>query len=77
MRAERCFQFRVTRSSDLFVDEEAIDDLRSALEVELSNRHLGTAVRLEVAKTVPRSSLIFWQHNSDWIGLISLAAMDR
>lgn len=53
MRAERCFQFRVTRSSDLFVDEEAIDDLRSALEVELSNRHLGTAVRLEVAKNCP------------------------
>ena len=31
-----CFQFRVTRNSDLFVDEEEVDDLRRALEGELA-----------------------------------------
>jgi len=59
MKANACFQFRVTRNSDLFVDEEAIDDLRSAVEGELSNRHLGTAVRLEVAKDCPEELIDF------------------
>ena len=30
-----CYQFRVTRNSDLFVDDEEVDDLRRALEGEL------------------------------------------
>ncbi|WP_430231495.1 polyphosphate kinase 1 [Nitrosomonas communis] len=49
MQAIGCFQFRVTRNSDLFVDEEEIKDLRLALQGELPQRHLGNAVRLEVA----------------------------
>ncbi|MEW5709631.1 MAG: polyphosphate kinase 1 [Pseudomonadota bacterium] len=44
-----CYQFRVTRNSDLFVDEEEIKDLRAALQGELAHRHFGDAVRLEVA----------------------------
>ncbi|PZP64999.1 MAG: polyphosphate kinase 1 [Azospira oryzae] len=44
-----CYQFRVTRNSDLFVDEEEIKDLRAALQGELAHRHFGNAVRLEVA----------------------------
>ena len=44
-----CYQFRVTRNSDLFVDEEEIKNLRIALQGELPQRHLGDAVRLEVA----------------------------
>lgn len=44
-----CYQFRVTRNSDLFVDEEEIKDLRAALKGELQQRHFGDAVRLEVA----------------------------
>jgi len=36
-----CYQFRVTRNSDLFVDEEEIDDLRRALEGELAHRRYG------------------------------------
>jgi polyphosphate kinase len=44
-----CYQFRVTRNSDLFVDEEEIKNLRLALQGELPQRHLGDAVRLEVA----------------------------
>jgi polyphosphate kinase len=44
-----CYQFRVTRNSDLFVDEEEIKNLRTALQGELPQRHFGDAVRLEVA----------------------------
>ncbi len=44
-----CYQFRATRNSDLFVDEEEVKNLRIALQGELPLRHLGNAVRLEVA----------------------------
>jgi len=44
-----CYQFRVTRNSDLFVDEEEITNLRTRLQGELPHRHFGDAVRLEVA----------------------------
>ncbi|MGZ5037233.1 MAG: polyphosphate kinase 1 [Usitatibacter sp.] len=44
-----CYQFRVTRNSDLFVEEEEVKDLRKALQGELPQRHFGDAVRLEVA----------------------------
>lgn len=44
-----CFQFRVTRNSDLFVDEEEMKNLRLTLQGELPQRHFGDAVRLEVA----------------------------
>jgi len=54
MNAVGCYQFRVTRNSDLFVDEEAVDDLRVALEGELSSRRFGDAVRLELADDCPR-----------------------
>ncbi|WP_126444848.1 polyphosphate kinase 1 [Sulfuricystis multivorans] len=43
-----CYQFRVTRNSDLFVDEEEVKNLRTALQGELPQRHFGDAVRLEV-----------------------------
>ena len=44
-----CYQFRVTRNSDLFVDDEEVKNLRLALQGELPHRHFGDAVRLEVA----------------------------
>jgi len=44
-----CYQFRVTRNSDLLFDEEDIKDLRAALQGELQHRHFGDEVRLEVA----------------------------
>ncbi len=43
-----CHEFRVTRNSDLFVDDEEVKNLRTALEGELFERHFGDAVRLEV-----------------------------
>ncbi|MEO5670625.1 MAG: polyphosphate kinase 1 [Ramlibacter sp.] len=42
-------QFRVTRHSDLAVDEDDVRDLRTALRMGLQHRHFGQAVRLEVA----------------------------
>jgi polyphosphate kinase len=54
-----CYQFRVTRNSDLFVDEEEIDDLRRALEGELMHRRYGAAVRLEVASECPEDMVKF------------------
>lgn len=41
-------QFRVTRNSDLSVDEEDVTNLRTALRQELAHRPYGEAVRLEV-----------------------------
>jgi polyphosphate kinase len=49
MEIDGCYQFRVTRNSDLYVDNEDIDDLMRALEGELFESRYGAAVRLEVA----------------------------
>ena len=49
MLVHGCYQFRVTRNSDLFVDEEETKNLRIALQGELPQRHFGDAVRLELA----------------------------
>jgi len=46
-------QFRVTRNSDLWVDEEEVTNLRQALQSELTSRQFGFAVRLEVARSCP------------------------
>ncbi len=46
-------QFRVTRDSDLWVDEVEVKNLRQALKGELQTRQFGFAVRLEVAKNCP------------------------
>jgi len=53
MAVKGCWQFRVTRNSDLFVDEEEVDDLRRAIEGELADRRYGDAVRLETAHDCP------------------------
>jgi polyphosphate kinase len=51
-RAVRGFsQFRVTRDSELTIDEEEVRNLRQALRMELTQRHFGNAVRLEVLET--------------------------
>ena len=46
-------QFRVTRDSDLEVDEDDVTNLRQALRTGLTTRHFGLALRLEVVKTCP------------------------
>jgi polyphosphate kinase len=46
-------QFRVTRDSDLEVDEDDVTNLRQALRSGLTLRHFGRAIRLEVVSTCP------------------------
>ena len=46
-------QFRVTRDSDLEVDEDDVTNLRQALRSGLTTRHFGQALRLEVVNTCP------------------------
>ncbi len=46
-------QFRVTRDSDLEVDQDDVTNLRQALRSGLTTRHYGQAVRLEVVNTCP------------------------
>jgi polyphosphate kinase len=53
MEVQGYYQFRVTRNSDLFVDEEEVKNLRLALQGELPQRHFGDAVRLEVDDQCP------------------------
>jgi polyphosphate kinase len=61
-------QFRVTRNSDLWVDEEEVKNLRQALQSELHSRNYGFGVRLEVARGCPR-------HLSDF--LLDQFSIDR
>jgi polyphosphate kinase len=53
MIVKGCYQFRLTRNSDLFVDEEEVEDLRVTLSGELPNRQFGDEVRLEIAENCP------------------------
>lgn len=53
MTVTGCYQFRVTRNTNLFIDEEEVDDLMKALAGELSTRQYGDAIRLEVADNCP------------------------
>jgi polyphosphate kinase len=46
-------QFRVTRDSDIDVDEEEAVNLRHVMRSRLTTRHFGRAVRLEVVHTCP------------------------
>ncbi|MCK5354405.1 MAG: polyphosphate kinase 1 [Methyloprofundus sp.] len=48
MNVKGCHQFRVTRNSDLYVDDDAIDDLLNAVQGELEMRNYGDEVRLEI-----------------------------
>ncbi len=62
MTVLQCSQFRVTRNSDLFVDEEEVKNLRIALQGELPQRHFGNAVRLEVAENCSEAMASFLLH---------------
>ncbi|MBV8143019.1 MAG: polyphosphate kinase 1 [Verrucomicrobia bacterium] len=53
VRVKGAYQFRVTRNSDLYLDEEETDNLLKAIELELRKRSRGNAVRLEVQKDCP------------------------
>jgi polyphosphate kinase len=59
-------QFRVTRDSDLEVDEVGVANLRQAMRTGLTTRHYGQAIRLEVVKTCPEA---LWRFLLDQFGL--------
>jgi polyphosphate kinase len=59
MNMRGCYQFRVTRNSDLFVEQEEVDDLLRAVEGELASRRFGDAVRLETAHDCPDEILTY------------------
>ena len=46
-------QFRLTRDSDIEVDEDDVTDLRKALRSKMSTRQFGQAIRLEVVDSCP------------------------
>ncbi len=54
MRVTGAYQFRVTRNSELFVDEEDVQNLALALRDELRGRGYARASRLEIADTCPK-----------------------
>jgi polyphosphate kinase len=59
MAVEGAWQFRVTRNSDLFVDDEEVDNLLRAIEGELAERRYGAAVRLETSLDCPEDITTF------------------
>lgn len=59
MTVKGCYQFRVTRDTELSLDDEDAKDLRVALQGELSQRQFGDGVRLEVADNCPPEMTAF------------------
>ena len=53
LTVDGCYQFRVTRNSNLYVDDEEVSDLVHALEGQLEASRYGAAVRLEVSHECP------------------------
>lgn len=53
MTVAECYQFRLTRNSDIFLDEEETDDLLRAVQGELVYRQYGDEVRLELTDHCP------------------------
>ena len=49
------WQFRITRNSELYIEEEEMGNLLKAVETELHNRRKGDAVRLEIERDCPSS----------------------
>lgn len=45
--------FRISRNSDLYIDEEEVENLLQSIEEELYNMRKGAAVRLEIEADVP------------------------
>jgi polyphosphate kinase len=53
MSVEGCYQFRATRNSNLYVDDEEVQDLVRSLEGQLAASRYGAAVRLEISANCP------------------------
>jgi polyphosphate kinase len=53
LKVEEVYGFRLTRNSDLYIDEEEAENLLRTIEDELRKRSRGNAVRLEVERGCP------------------------
>jgi polyphosphate kinase len=65
MKVKGAYQFRVTRNSELLVDEEEVENLAHALKGELQGRGFARAMRLEIAENCPKSILRVLLKNFD------------
>jgi polyphosphate kinase len=63
MKVTGAYQFRVTRNSELFVDEEDVENLALALRDELRGRGFARAARLEIAESCPKAVADYLMHN--------------
>ncbi len=59
MQVKGAYPFRVTRNSELLVDEDDVENLAHALKDELYERGFADAVRLEVSASCPRTMVRF------------------
>lgn len=59
MKVKGCYQFRVTRNSDLAIDTEETSDLLATIADELTQRNYGDEVRLEIAHNCPEDMVEF------------------
>ena len=59
MKVKGCYQFRVTRNSDLAIDPEETSDLLVAISDELTQRNFGDEIRLEIAHNCPEEMVEF------------------
>ena len=55
MTATGCYQFRVTRNSDLHMNEDEMEDIAAEVKGKLFSRRYGNAVRLEVVDDCPQN----------------------
>ena len=90
-RLKGAHAFRVTRNSDLYIDEEEVENLLKKIEDELRNLRRGAAVRLEIEKGVDADifstlcqhlnlsqEYVYQLHGPiNLLRLLSLADMDR
>ncbi|GGZ61865.1 polyphosphate kinase [Lysobacter xinjiangensis] len=65
MEVKGAYQFRVTRNSELLVDEEEVENLALALKDELLGRGYMRAVRLEIAEQCPPDIVALLLENFD------------
>jgi polyphosphate kinase len=56
MTIKASYPFRVTRNTDMEIQEEEADDLLLTMEESLRQRHFGQAVRLEIDETMPEET---------------------
>ncbi len=53
LEVDGCYEFRVTRNSNLYVDDEEVSDLVRALEGQLEASRYGATVRIEIGYKCP------------------------